>query len=910
VRLVRDVGNVIMDIDDVERIEVRAVGGKDTVTINDLTGTDVTVVTVDLAATSGGAAPDTTLDNVNVNGTAGDDLVLVASTGGKIAVTGLQAEVTVTHADKTDALAIIGGAGNDVIDATGLAIGKIDLHISGGIGNDIMIGSAGNDTVNGDQGDDIALLGAGNDVFVWNPGNGSDTVEGQAGTDTLRFIASGANEVIDVSANGGRARFFRNVGNITTDLNDVERIEFAGLGGADTIVVNDLSGTDVKLVAIDLAAIGGAGDGAADAVIVNGTGGNDKINVALAAGVVSVAGLAAPVTIGGAEFANDSLVINGLGGNDTINASKLPTGILRLTLDGGVGNDTITGNSDSNILLGGDGNDTIAGGAGDDVAFLGVGNDVFVWNPGDGSDVIEGQADTDTLRFTGANADEFIDIAANGGRVRLNRDIGNVALDIDDVERLEVRALGGADTVTVNDLTGTDVTQVLVDLAAVAGGKVPDAKIDKVNVNGTNGDDVITLATVAGEIVVTGLSAQVVIDHAGKTDLLTINGFGGDDVINASSFAANQIALQILGGLGADIVLGSAGNDTVNGGDGDDTALLGAGNDRFIWNPGDDNDTIEGQSGTDTLEFHGANIAENIDIAANGGRVLFFRDVANVVMDMNDVERIEFAALGGSDNIFLHDLAGTDLKAVAVDLGKAGGGGDGQFDSIIDDATTGNDIINVALSGGAVSVTGLAAQLTIANAEIANDILTINGLGGDDKISAAALPAATLQLTLNGGSGNDTITGNAGNNLLTGGADNDTLNGGAGNDTLHGEDGKDSLNGGAGNDTITGGAGDDTITVSSGNDTVQYTSVLDGHDLLVGFDGNAAGGQDTLDLDALFDSLFVAQVDRAARISITDNGASVEIAVDTDGNASFDLAVATLKTSDVITVGQDLLLGS
>ncbi len=69
---------------------------------------------------------------------------------------------------------------------------------------------------------------------------------------------------------------------------------------------------------------------------------------------------------------------------------------------------------------------------------------------------------------------------------------------------------------------------------------------------------------------------------------------------------------------------------------------MGAGDDTFVWNPGDDNDTLEGQDGFDTMLFNGAVIAEKIDIFANGGRVLFTRDIATVTMDSNDVERIDF----------------------------------------------------------------------------------------------------------------------------------------------------------------------------------------------------------------------------------------------------------------------------
>ena len=129
---------------------------------------------------------------------------------------------------------------------------------------------------------------------------------------------------------------------------------------------------------------------------------------------------------------------------------------------------------------------------------------------------------------------------------------------------------------------------------------------------------------------------------ADGSDRLTINGLGGDDAIDASGLEAGAVQLTINGGLGDDMFLGSEGDDQFNGGDGNDTALMGAGDDTFVWNPGDDNDTLEGQDGFDTMLFNGAGIAENIDILANGGRALFTRDIANVTMDSNDVERIDF----------------------------------------------------------------------------------------------------------------------------------------------------------------------------------------------------------------------------------------------------------------------------
>ena len=90
---------------------------------------------------------------------------------------------------------------------------------------------------------------------------------------------------------------------------------------------------------------------------------------------------------------------------------------------------------------------------------MGDGGDTFVWNPGDGSDTVDGQAGSDTMVFNGSDAAENIDISANGSRVRFTRDVGNVTMDLDGVETIDLNALGGADTITVNDLTATDLSR-------------------------------------------------------------------------------------------------------------------------------------------------------------------------------------------------------------------------------------------------------------------------------------------------------------------------------------------------------------------------------------------------------------------------------------------------------------------
>ena len=195
------------------------------------------------------------------------------------------------------------------------------------------------------------------------------------------------------------------------------------------------------------------------------------------------------------------------GGDDSFSATGNLAALIGVTVDGGTGNDTILGSNGADLLLGGDGNDFIDGNQGNDTALLGAGDDVFQWDPGDGSDVVEGQDGIDTLLFNGSAANESFEVSANGGRVLFTRDVGNIVMDINDVETVNLNALGGTDTVTVNDLSGTDVTQVNVNLFGTIGGTTGDAQADSVIVNGTNGGDIIDVVGAGTSASVVGLQA-------------------------------------------------------------------------------------------------------------------------------------------------------------------------------------------------------------------------------------------------------------------------------------------------------------------------------------------------------------------------------------------------------------------
>jgi Ca2+-binding RTX toxin-like protein len=787
-------GNAVR-IAGVERFDLLARGGTDDVVANDLAGAGLAKLNLDLAADGaadvvnikgssaanelrvGGTVevsglgalvklsraqpandklnidPGAGSDRVIVEGTPGNDSLSVtaSATPGHISVSGGPGGLPLDIAD-SEALEIDSLAGNDTLNAgVGLAAltrltldgGSGNDTINGGDGNDTLRGGSENDSIDGNRGDDTAFLGAGDDSFTWDPGDGSDRVEGEAGIDTMVFNGAGVAENFDFSANGNRLKFFRNVANITMDVDDTERVDLRALGGVDNTVVNDLSATDVKNIELDLAT-----DGAADTTTINGTNGNDNVSIAPNAGAVDVTGLAASLKIERSEAANDLLNVKALGGNDTVSGNVGLAALIKLSIDGGAGNDTINGGDGPEVLLGGDGDDAIDGNRGDDTGLLGPGDDSFRWDPGDGSDVVEGQDGSDTLRFNGAGVAENFDVSANGQRVRFFRDVANITMDLDDVEQIDTQALGGADNAVVNDVSGTDLKHVAFDLEGAVGSGAGDGAADSVTVNGTNLADDIQVTALGSVVDVDGTPAEVQIDHSeAANDKLTVNGLGGADTITGGAGLAALIQLIINGGTEVDTLTGGDGPDRIVGQQQNDQMFGGEGNDTLVWNPGDGNDLIEGQAGSDTMEFNGAGIAESFDASKVGGRLRFTRNIANIVMDVGTTERIDLRALGAADTAVFNDLSGTGVTRADIDLAGVLGGnaGDGAADVVTVNGTDGADNVAVAANGGVVDVTGLSTTFGISHSEAANDTLAIKTLAGNDEVAVGGGVAALIQ---------------------------------------------------------------------------------------------------------------------------------------------------------------------
>ena len=565
------------------------------------------------------------------------------------------------------------------------------------------------------------------------------------------------------------------------------------------------------------------------------------------------------------------------GGDDEVTLFAAAVNDKTVTIDGGAGNDTLFGGAGPETLIGGTGNDLVDGNQGADTALLGSGDDRFRWDPGDGNDTVDGQGNTDALEFNGSNIGELFALPANSGRVRFTRNVANIVMDLDGVEALAVRSLGGADTATVSDLAGTDLKAADFDLGgadgqldavvaagpgdfAFAGGalvKGVTARVtasgldgaDALRVDGTGPSDQVTYSGTDGadafNFVANGTFARLDNTETINVESTLATGGNGDDSFTATGNVAalTQFTFDggngndtLRGGNGADVLLGGSGDDLADGNQGTDTATLGSGNDRFNWDPGDGNDTVEGQSGTDALDFQGSNIGEFFTVSANGDRARFTRNIANIVMDLAGVETVNTFSRGGADTATVTDLTGSGVKTVNADLG----GADGQTDALV--ASGEGDF---TITDGAL-VSGIGARLSIAGNDGA-DALRIDGTGADDAVTYtgttgadafhfvangtflrrdSAETAGVERVRATGGSGEDTFTatGNVaslGRLTFDGGNDNDTLRGGNGADVLLGGSGDDFADGNQGTDSATLGSGDDRFNwdPGDGNDT-------------------------------------------------------------------------------------------
>lgn len=312
------------------------------------------------------------------------------------------------------------------------------------------------------------------------------------------------------------------------------------------------------------------------------------------------------------------------------------------------------------------------------------------------------------------------------------------------------------------------------------------------------------ITALAAGLGATAVPAQAAVSSASINDhTATLNLDGAADNVTVSVSGGVLVHGQTTGGLasGRDWDSGTDGEQTVpadgtftvvvNGGDGNDSVTVLAKNTEVasvVLNGGNDDDVLTGADSDDILNGDGGNDrlvgAKGTDLM-NGG-------AGNDTMVWNNGD--------GSDRI----------------NGDAGNDGT----EVNGNATLGDAFTLEPEPGGVKFKRTNLVQFTL---DTATERFEVNGLGGDDSLSASAGVGALTLLSVDGGAGVDTINGSDGADLILGGEGNDVLSGGGGDDRIVGDRGADVMNGGAGDDTLVwnNGDGSDVANGDDGSDDVE-----------------------------------------------------------------------------------------
>ncbi|HWB02831.1 MAG TPA: hypothetical protein VG796_07375 [Verrucomicrobiales bacterium] len=815
------------------------------------------------------------MDTVEVNGSDSAEVFTATANGTRVRFDRLSPGPFFLDIGTCENLVVHANGGDDSFSATGNLALLIQITVEGGAGNDTLLGSNGadtllggdnSDTIDGQQGNDTIHMGAGDDTFQWDPGDGNDTVEGQEGTDTLLFNGSAGNEICEVSANGPRVRFTRNIASIVMDLDDIEILRLNAFGGTDNFIVNDLTGTDLTAVVANLAGPNGAGDASADIVTVNGTAGDDLIFPSFTGNDLMIEGLAAIVAIRGFEPVLDSARIQGLGGDDIIDASVVPAGGPLLVLDGGAGHDILLGSAVPDSLLGGDDDDVLIGNGGEDTMAGGDGENVILQ---DGLNVTSGIV---TL-IGDASPNTFV-ISRDAAGALLSNGVPIGGATVANTALIRIFGLAGADTITMDETNGALPPAALfggpgidnltggggVDLIFAgpsndtvfgkggadfifggAGGDrltggTGDDKIfgegdsdrfiwnpgddtdlneggpgtDVVEVNGGNGTEVFTTTANGTRVRFDRINPAPFFLDIGTCEILDLNANDGDDSFTATGNLAALIQIDVDGGPGKDTLLGSNGADVLRGGDDDDFLDGQQGNDTVLMGAGNDIFQWDPGDGSDTVEGQ-----EGADtLLFNGSNIGEIFDVSA------NGARVRFTRNIASIVMDFDDIETLDLNAF------------GGTDTFTVNDLTGTDLTNITADLAAFNSAGDGAvDNVIINGTPADDIITATLPNGNllvkglvPEITVYGFEPALDGLRLQGLGGDDVVDASAvpagGPSLtLDGGTGNDILLGSAAIDTLLGGDNDDVLMGNGGADTLDGGTGDNTVIQDGANVT-------------------------------------------------------------------------------------------
>ena len=574
---------------------------------------------------------------------------------------------SIAHDDESNNDTVMAGAGNDFIDGgmgdDVLYGGEGDDILIGDRGNDASIYLTQQQLLfteldNAYHGNDLLEGGDGSDYLYGNAGN--DILDGGAGSDTYFF---GVGDGVDVIRRfEGRAQselYIDSNGVIHLSENDVDVLKFDSSVSVDDVIL-ELDGSDIivhysqsdsirlnsQIIGSDYAIseiqfdggtvwdwldikaiVAGNRDEPSDeeqtiisdfsssitAGIANGTDNNDAFminNHVQIDGLHTIdGGLGVNVILGDnsnnlLDFSAVALVnidhINGGVGQDDITGSNGADSIF-----GGTGNDTIHGGAGDDNLNGGEGNDSLSSGSGNDSLSGGLGNDVYLYNLGDGNNIIYNNDSNlesfDIVRFEEGISPEEVKVIKDGDHMIL-----------------ELATTGDAITVYNHFLTSN--SNYSIDAVEFSDGTIWDKSSfesldgplvlygdDKHNtLRGGDGNDYLNGGGGADKLY-------------GKSGSDTLIGGSGHDSLYGGSGADTLIGGRgkdsLYGGKGADILKGGSGHDSLYGGRGADTLKGGRGNDSLFGGKG--SDILRGDRGDDTYHFMSGDGYDKIDNGSN-----------------------------------------------------------------------------------------------------------------------------------------------------------------------------------------------------------------------------------------------------------------------------------------------------
>ncbi len=771
---------------------------------------------------------------------------------------------TVSDGQRTDLFA------NKFMNFTGTDLGDTIIFPSLGTGKFYL--GLGDDTVSG-----VSSFSQGNSLTY---SGGNDHVFGTSTVDSLRLEQYISASDVTITELNHRSKDIRlSNGDPATQINFELQIEVAGRG---SITFHN----QIKFVSSEGEIIG---SGVPQISLADGrTYNNHTENYDLDGLVISALPL-------GSRYDDFLFAANGYDGNDTITGTSW--GSTGIEMDGGNGNDTLLGGSDSEVLWGGWGDDVVSGGAGQDMLHGSFGDDLI--EGGDGDDLIFGEADDDTLK--GGNGNDYIE--GNIGNDSLEGGAGND------------RLIGGRGVDIIDGGAGNDILE---------GGEGDDQYIfaagggDDVIIDGSGFDTLalsgnLTLANLrfsqVGEDLVIGIASGVTIKGQFSGDpsrVVDVVSFSDGSKVNLPNpfMQTNQppIAVGDEFSVNEDTLLvdNVMANDSDPDGDTLDvlasTLMTASGGTVVLHENGD-------FTYTPVLNFHGS---DSFDYTLSDA--LGETDTATVTITVSPVNdaplatddsftSMEDASLAGNllsndldvDDIVLSALAGTfttlhgGTVAIAIDgsfiyTAATNFNGMDSFDYTVRDTAgsidTGKALVNVTPVNDGPDAKNDNFTVTLGH-QVNGNLLSNNGHGADTDIDGNPLsvqPGAfttaqghsvtinangtftyipafdflgtdSFSYTLNDGQGGtDTATAYISVKLpagaKTGHAGTDILFGGNGDNVIAGLGGDDLLYGGKGHDIILGGEGSDLIFGGKGNDKLSGGA---GDDFI-----HADGGKDEL----------------------------------------------------------------